>query len=353
MADSAREVAAAIADLIHAKRPQAAFLTYIEDHTDGIMSESNTAVGRPLPLWPYSASDNVRRALGSEPGKVAINLSMAFVDFPWRYAHVPRPRCSCACTRTWRTAGRRRSPSSARWIRRIARRWRRPSRCSSGTRRTRISTSASETPRGCCCSRRATRGLSRLLPAAQRAAHPVRVATNCAAIDADPGRFDLVIVPGAMPGGLDATSATAGGCWSRARRRRRAADRPRRRHGGRRATGGFTTTRGCRPRRHQPAVHRRRLRRARAGRPPLLTLIPTAMFGPPEKVWSDKVETTRARAWSSRRTARAAPPTSRGTSAGSTTGTARRRTPALMADVIDQLLPDGRQLRTSRIRWSR
>lgn len=25
---------------------------------------------------------------------------------------------------------------------------------------------------------------------------------------------------------------------------------------------------------------------------PLLTLIPTAMFGPPEKVWSDKTETT-------------------------------------------------------------
>ena len=91
MADSSREVAATIADLIHAKRPGAAFLTYIADHTDGIMSESNTAVDRPLPLWPYSASDNVRRALGSEPGKMAINLSMAFVDFPWRYAHVPAP----------------------------------------------------------------------------------------------------------------------------------------------------------------------------------------------------------------------------------------------------------------------
>jgi hypothetical protein len=88
MADSAREVAAAIADLIHRKRPQAAFLTYITDHTDGIMSESNTAVGRPLPLWPYSASDNVSRSLGSEPGKAAINLSMSFVDYPWRYAHV-------------------------------------------------------------------------------------------------------------------------------------------------------------------------------------------------------------------------------------------------------------------------
>src|SRR5688572_26804057 len=91
MADSAREVAAAIAELIHRKRPRAAFLTYIKDHTDGIMSESNTAVGRALPLWPYSASDNVSRALGSEPDKVPINLSMSFVDFPWRYARVPQP----------------------------------------------------------------------------------------------------------------------------------------------------------------------------------------------------------------------------------------------------------------------
>ncbi|MBI4382227.1 MAG: beta-galactosidase, partial [candidate division NC10 bacterium] len=54
LAASAREVAAMIADLIHDKRPKAAFLTYIQQHTDGIMSESNTAVGRPLPLWPYS-----------------------------------------------------------------------------------------------------------------------------------------------------------------------------------------------------------------------------------------------------------------------------------------------------------
>ena len=90
MADSAREVAAAIADLIHRTRPHAAFLTYIKDHTDGIMSESNTAVGRPLPLWPYSASDNVNRARNSEPGKMAVNLSMSFVDYPWRYVHVPQ-----------------------------------------------------------------------------------------------------------------------------------------------------------------------------------------------------------------------------------------------------------------------
>jgi hypothetical protein len=89
MADSAREVAALFAELIHRKRPRAAFLTYIQDHTDGIMSESNTAVGRALPLWPYSASDNVNRARNSEPGKMAINLSMSFVDFPWRFVSVP------------------------------------------------------------------------------------------------------------------------------------------------------------------------------------------------------------------------------------------------------------------------
>src|SRR5262249_55272066 len=85
---SSREVAAMIADLIHRRRPTAAFLTYIKDHTDGIISESNTAVGRPLPLWPYSASDNVSRSLGSEPDKLAINLAMTFIDFPWRYADV-------------------------------------------------------------------------------------------------------------------------------------------------------------------------------------------------------------------------------------------------------------------------
>ena len=89
MADSSREVAAMIAELIHRKRPNAAFLTYIQDHTDGIMSESNTAVGRALPMWPYSASDNVNRARNSEPGKMAFNLSMSFVDYPWRFVSVP------------------------------------------------------------------------------------------------------------------------------------------------------------------------------------------------------------------------------------------------------------------------
>ena len=86
---SSREVASAIGDLIHAKRPRAGYFNYIQESTDGIMSESNTAVDRALPLWPYSASDNVNRARNSEPGKMAINLNMQFVDMWWRFATVP------------------------------------------------------------------------------------------------------------------------------------------------------------------------------------------------------------------------------------------------------------------------
>lgn len=88
---ASREVAAAIGDLIHAKRPKAGYFNYIQESTDGIMSESNTAVDRPLPMWPYSASDNVNRARNSEPGKMAVNLNMQFVDMWWRFATVPGP----------------------------------------------------------------------------------------------------------------------------------------------------------------------------------------------------------------------------------------------------------------------
>ncbi len=86
---SSREVAAAIGKLIRAKRPNAGYFNYIQEYTDGIMSESNTAVARPLPLWPYSASDRVNRARNSQPGKMSVNLNMQFVDYWWRFATVP------------------------------------------------------------------------------------------------------------------------------------------------------------------------------------------------------------------------------------------------------------------------
>jgi hypothetical protein len=86
---SSRRVAAAIGDLIHRLRPGAGYFNYIQEHTGGIMSESNTAVARPLPPWPYASSDNVNRARNSQPGKAAVNLCMQFVDYPWRFATVP------------------------------------------------------------------------------------------------------------------------------------------------------------------------------------------------------------------------------------------------------------------------
>jgi hypothetical protein len=89
LAACSREVAAEIGKLIHRKRPHAGYFNYMQQFTDGIMSESNTAVNRPLPLWPYSASDNVNRALNSEPSKLPVNLDMQFIDFPWRFATVP------------------------------------------------------------------------------------------------------------------------------------------------------------------------------------------------------------------------------------------------------------------------
>jgi hypothetical protein len=88
---SSREVAASIGDVIHAKRPKAGYFNYIQESTDGIMSESNTGIDRPLPVWPYSASDNVNRARNSEPGKMAVKLNMQFVDYSWRFATVPSP----------------------------------------------------------------------------------------------------------------------------------------------------------------------------------------------------------------------------------------------------------------------
>ena len=78
---------------------------------------------------------------------------------------------------------------------------------------------------------------------------------------------------------------------------------------------------------------------------PILTLIPTAMFGPPEKVWSDKVETrVPGLVFADHGKGRVAyVPWDVGAlyyrySSQSHAG--------LMADVIDRLLPGGRQLKT-------
>ena len=328
MADSAREVAAAIADLIHAKRPQAAFLTYIEDHTDGIMSESNTAVGRPLPLWPYSASDNVSRALGSEPDKMAINLSMSFVDFPVALRERAAPGDAAAALPEHgarRAAGGRRRRDDGPG--RIAPRSRRPGPSSQWhAQHEDLYVGQKNAARVLLLATGDTAGVPRLLPPPQRAAHPVRGVRNLRWLDGGSRPLRSRDRAGRAPrGDRRATSAAAAGCWSRARRHR---PLPIGRVVGTPQTQGYWR---IHDRSRLPSLRDTNLlfidgdylELAPVERP-ILTLIPTAMFGPPEKVWCDKTETTMPGLVVAPITARAARPTCRGTSAGSTTATVHR-----------------------------
>jgi Hypothetical glycosyl hydrolase 6 len=348
MADSSREVAAEIAALIHRKRPEAAFLTYIKDHTDGIMSESNTAVGRALPLWPYSASDNVSRSLGSEPDKIPINLSMSFVDFPWRYAHVPQAETELRLYQNIAHAG---PPAFAM-----------------------VGTMEQEDRMGLIAARpvfqwhaqhedlyvgqrnaarvlllttgdtASYRGFFRLLSEQHI---PFLVSENLRWLQGGAKRFDLVIAPGRPPQELDEFVRNGGRVLV-------AGTAPPGLPVGR-IVGRKPRTQGYwRVQDHQllPSLAQTNLlffdgeyvELEPRGTPPL-TLIPPAMFGPPEKVWGDKVETTvPGLVFAGAGKGRVAyMPWDVG---GLYYRHSSQGHAGLVADVIDRLLPDGRQLRT-------
>lgn len=349
MADSSRDVAAAIADLIHRKRPNAAFLTYIKDHTDGIMSESNTAVGRPLPLWPYSASDNVNRALGSEPGKIAINLSMSFVDYPWRYAHVPRAEIQLRLYQNMAHGG----PPAIAMVGPMEQQDRTGLIAAKpifqwhaahedlyvGQKNAArvLLLAGGETS--------SYRGFFRLLSEQHI---PFVVSENLRWMDDGSRRFDLVIVPGRPPreleryvrdGGRLLVAGTTAPAFAVAG-----------------APGRRMTTQGywrVRDRAVLPSLKDTDLLfldgeyvELPPSARPALTLIPTAMFGPPEKVWSDKVETSvPGLAIADHGNGRLAyVPWDVG---GLYYRHSSQSHASLMADVIDHLLPRERQLKTN------
>ncbi len=346
MADASREVAAAIAELIHRKRSNAAFLTYIKDHTDGIMSESNTAVGRPL--WPYSASDNVNRALGSEPGKIPINLSMSFIDYPWRYAHVPQAETQLRLHQNMAHGG----PPAFAMVGPMNQQDRHGLIAAKSifewhARHEDLYVGQKNAARVLLLAGGETssyRGFFRLLTEQHI---PFVVSENLRWMD-DSGRpFELVIVPSRPPRELERYVRDGG-------RLIVAGTTPPGFAVGE-ATGGRTSTQGYwRVHDHtllpslkntslifvdgeyveMPTIDR-----------PALTLIPTAMFGPPEKVWGDKIETKiPGLVFGNHGKGRVAYlPWDVG---GLYYRQSSQPHAGLIADVIDILLPNGRQLKT-------
>lgn len=352
MADSAREVAGVIADLIHRRRPNAAFITYIDDYTDGIMSESNTAVGRALPLWPYSASDNVNRARNSEPGKMAFNLAMSFVDFPWRYAHVPPAEIQLRLYQNLAHGGppafaivgpMNQQDRTGLLAARPVFQWH--------ARHEDLYVGQQSAARVLLLGGGDTasyRGFFRLLSEQHI---PFAVSTNLRWLDDASRPYDLVVAPSRVPDGPGRLDRYV-------------------RDGGRLLLAGTTPPAlpvgrvvGVRPRTQGYwRVHDRALlpslkdtdvlfldgpfvELAPVERP-ALTLIPPAMFGPPEKVWSDKVETTTPGLVLSTldKGEVAYVPWDVG---GLYYRHSSQGHSALITDLIDRLLPEGRQLRTN------
>jgi hypothetical protein len=329
-------------------RPQAAILTYIQDHTDGIMSESNTAVGRALPLWPYSASDNVNRARNSEPDKMAFNLCMSFVDYPWRFVTVPPAEIQLRLHQNLAHGGvlalnmhgtMDQEDRQALLAGGPVFQWhaRHEDLYVGQQNAARVLLLRGDTS--------SYRGWFRLLSEQHI---PFAVSDNLKWLTDASLRYDLVIAPSGAPKELDRYVRDGG------RLLIAGANPPTLPVG--RVIGRREHTQGSwRIHDHAllPSLQQTKLlfldgayvELAPLERP-LLTLVPPAMFGPPEKVWVDKVETTIPGLVFARhgRGRLAYIPWDVG---GLYYRHSSQGHAGLMADVVDELLPRGRQLKTS------
>lgn len=100
MQDCGRRTSEKIISLLREKRPSAALIGGTPSLTDIVYGESSTAVDNPLPLWPYMASDNVNKWRNSYPQAEVMCQSMQFLDFPWRFSSVPRQEIA---SRIWQS----------------------------------------------------------------------------------------------------------------------------------------------------------------------------------------------------------------------------------------------------------
>ncbi len=80
-----------IAALIKSRRPDASVAGAADEVSDIVFSESKTALKGLLPLWPYSAADNSSVALASYPDKLPLNESIPYIATSWRFAAIAKP----------------------------------------------------------------------------------------------------------------------------------------------------------------------------------------------------------------------------------------------------------------------
>ncbi|MBW7453196.1 alpha-amylase family protein [Paenibacillus sepulcri] len=77
-----------IYDLVQSKNRDIAISTYHEHKVDIVRKESNTEIGRPYPLWPYSASENVKSLEDSWDDKLVSNCCINAVGLVHRFTGV-------------------------------------------------------------------------------------------------------------------------------------------------------------------------------------------------------------------------------------------------------------------------
>ncbi|WP_405155389.1 hypothetical protein [Paenibacillus sp. FSL K6-0108] len=85
---TSREILGKIHDLVKSRWPDVAISTYHPHQVDIIRKESNTSLTRALPLWPYSASENVASVVQSWDNKLISNCSINAIDLTYRFTGV-------------------------------------------------------------------------------------------------------------------------------------------------------------------------------------------------------------------------------------------------------------------------
>lgn len=86
--ETVRELFLKRVEVVKSVNPHIAICNYTHSGTDIFRKESNTGINRPLPEWNYSATENVRTVRGTWDGMAVSNSAVHFVDYAMRHTAV-------------------------------------------------------------------------------------------------------------------------------------------------------------------------------------------------------------------------------------------------------------------------